>query len=140
MPTVTVADISHANALDAAGKLTQIHKLVLREIIHAHRPDIVGVYATRPPRSGQVNVAVAGTEVRLGRGKVDGSLVVKALDTNAGVIAVGLVASGGVDTVTVDNGFRLKAGESIVFDYVRDLAEIMVDATTANQKVCWLIL
>jgi len=135
-----VNDIAHANTLDATGKLGQIHKLVVADAAHANRLETRGAYMTPPPRSGQVNVAVAGTEVRLGNRVVNGALMVKALDTNTGVIAVGNVAVGGVDTVTVDNGFRLAKSESVVFEYVNNLFDIMVDSTTPNQKVCWIIL
>ena len=63
--------------------------------------------------------------------------LVKALDTNAGVAAVG---NDGAGDVTTSNGMRLEAGDSIVFEYVGNLASIMVDVATNGEGVCWLAL
>ena len=68
--------------------------------------------------SGQKTVTTAGTAVALGTARIDGPLLVKALDTNTGVVAIG---NDGAGDVTVSNGLRLEAGEAVVFEWVGDL-------------------
>ena len=63
--------------------------------------------------SGQKTVTTAGTAVALGSAVVNGPLMIKALDTNTGIIAVG---NDGAGDVTVSNGMRLEAGDAIIFD------------------------
>ncbi len=45
--------------------------------------------------SGQKTVTTAGTAVTLGNGRIDGALLIKALDTNTGVVALGNDYGGG---------------------------------------------
>jgi len=86
-------------------------------------------------KSGQLAIATAGTALRLGTEVIRGGLIVKALDTNTGVMAIG---NDGNDDVTVSNGFRLLKGEYVQFKYVHSLGEIMVDASVNGEKVCWI--
>jgi hypothetical protein len=87
--------------------------------------------------SGQTTVATAGTAVALGSQAVEAALMVKALDSNTGVVAVG---NDGAGDVTVSNGLRLEAGEAVVFEYVGHLASLMVDAAVNGEGVAWLVL
>ena len=87
--------------------------------------------------TGQKVVATAGTAVALGAGVVGGGLVVKALDTNEGIVAVG---NDGAGDVTLANGFRLSKGESIEFAFVSGLDALFVDAATNGEGVCWAML
>ncbi len=86
--------------------------------------------------SGQKTVTTAGTAVQLGTTDILGPLAVKALDTNTGVVAVGNVSG----DVTVSNGFRLSAGDTVVFEYVGNLANIWLDSAVNSEGVCWLAL
>jgi hypothetical protein len=87
--------------------------------------------------SGQKTVAAAGTAEALGFTDIVGPLMVKALDTNTGVVAVG---NDGAGDVTTSNGMRLEAGDSIVFEYVGNLASLMVDSAVNGEGVAWLAL
>ena len=87
--------------------------------------------------SGQTTVTTAGTAVRLGSQRSDGALLVKALDTNTGVVALG---SDGADDVTLSNGLRLQAGEAVTFEWVGDLASLWLDAAVDGEGVCWIRL
>jgi hypothetical protein len=87
--------------------------------------------------SGQKTVTTAGTAVALGNQDISGPLMVKALDTNTGVVAIG---GDGAGDVTVSNGMRLEAGDSVIFDFVGNLANIMVDSAVNGEGVAWLAL
>jgi proline racemase len=87
--------------------------------------------------SGQKTVTTAGTAVQLGTQSIQGPLMVKALDTNTGVVAVG---NDGAGDVTVSNGFRLLKGESIEFEFVGSLATLWLDSSVNGEGVCWLML
>ncbi len=87
--------------------------------------------------SGQTNVTTAGTAVPLGNQAVDGPLMVKALDSNTGVVAVG---NDGANDVTLSNGLRLAAGEVIIFSYVGHLASVWLDAAVSGEGVAWMML
>jgi len=87
--------------------------------------------------SGQTTVTTAGTAVRLGSQRSDGALLVKALDTNTGVVALG---SDDADDVTLSNGLRLQAGEAVTFEWVGDLASLWLDAAVNGEGVCWIRL
>lgn len=87
--------------------------------------------------SGQKTVAVPGTEEALGTQAVNGPLMVKALDTNTDVVAIGNDGSGAVSTST---GLRLAAGDVAVFDYVGNLGSILVDVVVGGEGVSWLAL
>ena len=84
--------------------------------------------------SGQKTVTTAGTAVALGTAQIDGAILVKALDTNTGVIAIG---NDGSNDVTTSNGFRLTAGEQILMD-VANLGSVMLDAAVSGEGVSWL--
>jgi len=87
--------------------------------------------------SGQKTVTTAGTAVALGSQAVNAPLIVKALDTNTGVVALG---SDGAGDVTVSNGLRLAAGESVVFEFVGNLGSLWLDSAVNGEGVSWLIL
>lgn len=87
--------------------------------------------------SGQKTVTTAGTAVALGSQAINGPLMVKALDTNTGVVAVG---NDGAGDVTVSNGLRLEKGEMVVFEWVTDLGRLMVDAVVNGEGVSWIML
>ena len=89
--------------------------------------------------SGQRTVTTAGTAVRLSAAtaKCTGPLMVKALDTNTGIVALG---NDGAGAVTVSNGLRLAAGDVIVFEFVGDLYDIWLDSAVNGEGVSWLKL
>jgi len=89
------------------------------------------------PLSGQTTVTTAGTAVALGSQDIIGSLMIKALDTNTGVVAVG---NDGLNDVTVSNGLRLEAGDVIVFEYVGNLASLYLDSAVNGEGVSWIQL
>ncbi|MCI0521834.1 MAG: hypothetical protein L0Z70_16435 [Chloroflexi bacterium] len=87
--------------------------------------------------SGQKAVAAAGAAERLHSDcAVNGSLLVRALPNNTGVMYIGQ-AEGDVDSA---NGMPLAAGDSAVFAFVGNLNQIWVDAAVNGEKVAWLIL
>ena len=90
-----------------------------------------------PKISDQKTVTTAGTAVALGTLQIDEALLVKALDTNTGVVAVG---NDGADDVTVSNGYRLLAGESVILAHVDNLAAIYVDSAVNGEGVSWIKL
>ena len=87
--------------------------------------------------SGQKTIATAGTALALGSQVINAPLMIKALDTNTGVVAVG---NDGAGDVTVSNGMRLDAGDAVVFEFVGDLGNIIVDVATNGEGVAWLAL
>ena len=89
--------------------------------------------------SGQRTVTTAGTAVRLAASATpcQGPLMVKALDTNTGVVALGHDGSG---DVTVSNGLRLEAGDVVVFEFVGNLYDIWLDSAVNGEGVSWLML
>jgi len=87
--------------------------------------------------SGQTTVTTAGAAVALGSQAINVPLIVKALDTNTGIIAIGNDGSG---DVTVSNGLRLEAGDTVVFEFVGDLANLMIDSSVNGEGVSWIIL
>ncbi len=89
--------------------------------------------------SGQRVVASAGTAVALNAAGlvVNGPVMVKALDTNTGVVALG---NDGANDVTVSNGLRLEAGDVVVFDFVGDLKSIWLDSAVDGEGVSWIML
>jgi len=86
--------------------------------------------------SGQKTIPSAGSALALGDQAVNGPLLVRALDTNTGVVAIGNV----LGDVTVSNGMRLRAGESVVFRWVGNLASLMLDAAVNGEGVSWIFL
>lgn len=87
--------------------------------------------------SGKTVVATAGEAVALGEERIQGALLVRALETNTGVVALG---NDGAGDVSVVNGMRLSAGEAVRFTYVGTLAALRVDAAVSGEGVSWLAL
>lgn len=89
--------------------------------------------------SGQRVVTTAGTAVLLNATTfpINGPLMVKALDTNTGVIAIG---NDGANDITVTNGLRLKAGDAVVFSFVGDLISLWIDSSVNGEGVSWVML
>jgi hypothetical protein len=86
--------------------------------------------------SGQKTITTAGTAEKLGTQDITGPLMVKALDTNTSVVALGNVS----EDVTVSNGLRLEAGDVVVFDYVGNLASLWLDSAVNGEGVSWIML
>jgi hypothetical protein len=82
-------------------------------------------------------VAAAGTAEALGTQQINGPLMVKALDTNTDVVAIG---NDGAGDVTVSNGLRLAAGEVVVFSWVGNLGALLVDSAVNGEGVGWICL
>lgn len=87
--------------------------------------------------SGQKTVTTAGTAVVLGSQQVDGSLYVKALTTNTGLVYVG---NDGAGDVTSANGYPLAAGDQVVFERIDDLNALWVDSAVNGEGVAWLMM
>lgn len=90
-----------------------------------------------PALSGQKTVTTAGTAVALGTDRIDGPLMVKALDTNTGIVAIG---NDGANDITVSNGLRLDAGDSVIFEFVGSLSSLILDSAVNGEGVSWLVL
>jgi hypothetical protein len=90
-----------------------------------------------PVISGQTTVAAPGSAVPLGTDAVNGPLLVKALDSNSGIVAVG---NNGLNDVSLSSGLRLAAGEVLVFDFAGSLASLWLDAAAAGDGVSWILL
>jgi hypothetical protein len=90
-----------------------------------------------PALSGQKTVTTAGTAVALGSQAISAPLMVKALDTNTDIVALG---NDGAGDVTTANGLRLAAGEVVVFEFVGDLADLALDSAVDGEGVAWLVL
>jgi hypothetical protein len=90
-----------------------------------------------PAISGQKTVTTAGTAVALGTVEIGGPLMVKALDTNTDVVAIG---NDGAGDVTVSNGLRLEAGDTVIFDLVGNLSGLMLDSAVNGEGVSWISL
>lgn len=87
--------------------------------------------------SGKTVVVTAGEAVALGEERLQGALLVRALETNTGVMALG---NDGAGDVTLANGLRLAAGEAVRFDYVGNLGALRLDAAVSGEGVSWLAL
>ncbi len=87
--------------------------------------------------SGQTTVTTAGNAVRLGDQVINAPLLIKALDTNTDIVAIG---NDGNDDVTLSNGLRLAAGETIVLSFVGNLASLYLDSAVNGEGVAWLVL
>jgi hypothetical protein len=88
--------------------------------------------------SGLKTIATAGTELALSASnKVQCAVAVKALTTNTGLMYIGNAGDG---TVASTTGFPLAAGDTIIFEYVDDLANIMVDSAVNGESVAFLVL
>jgi hypothetical protein len=87
--------------------------------------------------SGQKTVTAAGTEEALGTQDINGPLMVKALDTNTDVVAIGNTGGG---VVSVSTGMRLSAGDVLIFEWVGNLGSVMLDSAVNGEGVAWLAL
>jgi len=87
--------------------------------------------------SGQKTVTTAGTEVALGSQVINCALMVKALPANTGYIYLGKIADG---TVSSSTGLALSAGDVVVFDWVGNLSNIMIDSSVNGEGVSWIML
>lgn len=87
--------------------------------------------------SGQKTVAAAGTAVALGTAVINGPLIVKALDGNAGLVYLG---NDGAGDVTSSNGLALAGGDMVVFEYVSALSALILDAANNDDGVSWCYL
>ena len=90
-----------------------------------------------PSISGQTTVPSAGTSVPLASQLINGPLIVKALGSNSGSIAIG---NDGNNDVTTSNGLLLSAGETVVFDFVGNLSSLYIDSENNGEGVSWLAL
>ena len=90
-----------------------------------------------PALSGQKTIATAGTALALGSQVINAPLMIKALDTNTGIAAVG---NDGAGDVTVSNGMRLELVGVEKRELVGDLANIMLDVSVNGEGVAWLVL
>jgi hypothetical protein len=86
--------------------------------------------------SGQKTITAAGTAEALGSQSIQGPLMVKALDGNAGLCYLGNVSG----DVASTNGLELAAGDAVVFDFVGNLGSLMLDAANNDDGVAWLAL
>lgn len=87
--------------------------------------------------SGQKTVTTAGTAVQLGTALINGPIIIKALDTNSGVVAIG---NDGSNDVTVSNGLRLSAKETVELHYINSMSELYLDSAVNGEGVSWLAL
>ncbi|MEW5870721.1 MAG: hypothetical protein AB1894_15720 [Chloroflexota bacterium] len=90
-------------------------------------------------KSGQRTVTTAGTAVRLSAASFQANcpVMVKALDTNTGAVALG---DDGAGDVTVSNGLRLLAGDAVIFEHVGDLYNLWLDSAVDGEGVSWILL
>lgn len=84
--------------------------------------------------SAQVVTVNAGTAVSLSSAHVWGTILIKALDTNTGVVVIGNDAA---DDVTVSNGYRLAAGDVAIVE-TGDLGDLYLDSAVNGEGVSWL--
>lgn len=85
-------------------------------------------------QSGQKAVTTAGTAVVLGSQEIRGSLLLKALPANTGVIYIG---NDGANDVSSSTGFPLEAGEAMIIETISNLNQLWVDATVNGEGVAW---
>jgi len=87
--------------------------------------------------SGQKTVTTAGTAEALGSQIINGPLMVKTLYSNTNNA---YIDNDGAGDVTSGNGFELDAGDAVVFEFVGNLAHIIVDVDTDGEGVAWIAL
>lgn len=90
-----------------------------------------------PTISSQKTVAAAGSSEPLGALRIDGPLMVKALDSNTGIVAIG---NDGTNSVSLTTGLRLSAGEAALFEFVGSLESLYLDAAVDDEGVAWIAL
>lgn len=86
--------------------------------------------------SGQKTIAAAGTALALGDKVINGPILIKALDTNTGIVAVG---NDGAGDVTVSNGLRLAAGDTCLLLVNGNISQIIVDSAVNGEGVSWIV-
>lgn len=86
-------------------------------------------------RSGQINIAIAGTAVR-GTEESGNLFAISAHPDNADVVWVGEVSG----DVSASNGFPLRAAGPPVVIEVANLNQLWFDADSNGDDVCWLKL
>jgi hypothetical protein len=87
--------------------------------------------------SGQKVVTTAGTAVQLGSVTINAPIMIKALDTNTGIVAIG---NDGAGDVTVSNGLRLAAGDVHVLAFLGNLGSLWLDSAVNGEGISWLVL
>ena len=87
--------------------------------------------------SGQKTVTTADTAVQLGTQNIGCSLLIKALDTNTGIVALG---NDGANDVSLSTGLRLEPANVIVLEYVGNLASLWLDSAVDGEGVSWIVL
>jgi hypothetical protein len=90
-----------------------------------------------PAISSQKTVTTAGSSEPLGAQRIDGPLMVKALDSNTGIVAIG---NDGTNSVSLTTGLRLSAGEAAIFEFVGSLESLYLDAAIDDEGVAWIAL
>lgn len=82
--------------------------------------------------AGQKTVASSGTPEALGTGDVLGSLYIKALTTNTGLVQIRS------SDATSTAGYQLAAGQDVLLEYVDALSSIYIHVATNGEGVSWL--
>lgn len=90
-----------------------------------------------PVITSQKTVTSAGSPEQLGSLRIDGPLMIKALESNSDVVFVGNDGSNSVSSAT---GVSLSAGEAIVFEFVGSLESLYLDAIIDAEGVAWIRL
>lgn len=84
--------------------------------------------------SDQVTVTTAGTAVPLGNQQVNGLVIIKALDTNTAIVAIG---NDGTNNVSLTTGTRLQQGELFPMD-IGNLADVWLNSEVSGEGVSWM--
>lgn len=109
--------------------------LFVCSVAHAAPTDVNLVPLKRISSYGQETVTTSGTEVQLVASSTPcSSIVIKALSTNTGSIAIGSNSS-----VTVSNGFLLVANESVSLD-LDNVQDVYIDTTVNGEGVSWIAI
>mgnify|MGYP000936445316 CR=1 FL=1 len=90
-----------------------------------------------PVITSQKTVTTAGSPEQLGDRRIDGPLMIKALDSNTDVIVIG---NDGANSVSLSTGMRLSAGEAVVFEFVGSLQSLYLDAAVDGEGIAWMAL
>lgn len=87
--------------------------------------------------SGQKTVTTAGTAVNFASQVINGPVMIKALSTNTGIVALG---NDGANDVTIANGIILSKSEAVIFQFVGNLASLWLDSYVSGEGVSWIQL
>ena len=87
--------------------------------------------------AGQNTGTTAGTAEALGSQVINGPLLIKALLANTNNAYIG---NDGAGDVTSSNSLELDAGDAVVFEFVGNLAHIIVNVDTDGEGVAWIAL